>query len=140
MAIVLERIAAPGATPIAYNAASSVAFGNNYFKVSQAVISEQDRKTIIILGMAYELASRGGANYKGNFKALRQDAMVYTGGISNLDLNTARAAIAWSIGNSLDATLPSDLSSLMGITPKTDQCPTDELDRMIAFLYAQLGV
>jgi hypothetical protein len=140
MAITLERIAAPGATPIANNAASSVAFANNYFKVSQAVISEQDRKTLIILGMVYELASRGGANYKGIMHLLRQDARVYTGGISNLDITTARAAVAWSIGNGLDSTLPSDMNSLMGLAPKTDQLPSDELDRIIAFLYAQLGV
>jgi hypothetical protein len=140
MAITLQTIPAPGATPLAITSASRTAFANNYFKLAAGNISEQDRKTITILGMAYELKKNGGANYVANFKGLRQDALVFTGGISMFDLATARAAIAWSVGNNADATLPSDVPTLLAITPKTDFCPTDELDRMIAFLYAQLGV
>jgi hypothetical protein len=139
MAIVIETIAAPGATPIARDAASQKSFVNDYYKLAVPDLSTRDRKTISILGLIYELTAAGGANYKSNHAGLIQDSTVYTGGISLFSLCTAMAATDWNGGKAADATLSTDISTLLGEGRDLDNKSEDELDRMIAFLRAQLG-
>ena len=136
--ISLETIAAPGATPIAYNAASAKSFAANYYKLVNQNISTQDRKTLSILGLIYELNNAGGANYKTNHKGLIQDATVYTGAISNLDLATAMAALDWNAGDVADATLSNDVPTLLNEGRDIDELSELQLDRIIVFLRAQL--
>jgi len=139
MAITLETIAAPGATPIANNAASAKSFANDYSKLINRNISSQDRKMISITGLIYELAAAGGTNYKSNHAGLRQDATVYTGGIPMIDLEVAMAALEWNAGRAADATLSADVPALIASGPKLDASPVDALDRIIIFLRAKLG-
>lgn len=140
MSQTLESIAAPGATPIANNSASSKSFANDYFKLSVPNLSTRDRKTIWILSLIYELTHNGGANYKSNHRALMQDAEVYAGGIMNFDLVASLTADAWSAGRAADATLSNDLGALLNEGADIKQKSEEEQDRMIAFLRAQLGV
>lgn len=140
MSQTLQTIPVPGATPIANNSSSSKAFVNDYFKLNVPNLSNKDRKTIWILGMIYELAHNGGANYKAAHKALVQDAQVWMGQISQPDLVTGLTADAWSAGNSADATLPADLGTLLAGAPALQNEPEQFLDTVIIFLRAQLGV
>lgn len=139
MAITLESVAAPGATPIANNAASAKSFANNYYKLAVPNLSTQDRKTIMILGMVHVLAATG-ANYKSNHAGLIQDAQVYTGGIPMLDVFTALTATTWSAGKATDATFSADVPTLLGEGRDIADLPEDKLDRIISFLAAQLGI
>lgn len=138
MAITLEQIAAPGATPITYNAASAKSFANNYYKLSQGNITTRDRKAISALGLIYELNNAGGANYKSNHAGLIQDSRVYAGGISMIDLATAMAALEWNAGNVADATLSTDVPTLLNEARDLSQLAEPQLDRILAFLRAQL--
>ncbi len=140
MSQTLESIAAPGATPIANNAASSKSFANDYFKLAVPNLSTRDRKTIWILGLIYELTHAGGANYKTNHAGLIQDAQVYSGGISLFDLVVALSADAWSAGRAADATLSNDLGALLQAGNDLKQLAEEQQDRIIAFLRAQLAV
>lgn len=137
-AITLEQIAAPGATPITFNAASSKSFFNDYFKLNQDNISTRERKAISALGLIYELAAAGGANYKSNHAGLIQDSRVYTGGQPLLDLTTAMAALEWNAGNVADATLSTDLPTLTKEARDLHALAELELDRILVLLRAQL--
>lgn len=139
MAITLEKIAAPGATPIANNAASAQSFANDYYKLAVPNISTRDRKTIIILGMVYTLALTG-ANYKTNHAGLIQDAAVYTKGISIFDIWSALAGATASAANNSDATFSLDVPTLLKEGRDLDNLAEDQLDRIIAFMAAQLGI
>lgn len=136
--ITLAQIAAPGATPIANNAASAKTFADDYAKVAQSNLSQQDRKTLSILGLVYELANAGGANYKTNHAGLIQDAQVYSRGISQFNLEAAMAVLDWNSGNVADATLSTDVPTLMNEGRDLDDLPMLTQDRIIAFLRAQL--
>lgn len=136
----LDLIPVPGATPIANNSTSAKTFASDYFKLSVPNLSTRDRKTIWILGLIYELAHNGGANYKTNHKQLQQDAQVYTSGIMQFDLIAGSAADAWSAGNTADATLTNSIPGLLALAPAISQQAEDQLDRIIVFLRAQLNV
>lgn len=136
--ITLETVAAPGATPIATGGSSAKSFCNDYYKLVNQNISSQDRKMIQITGLIYKLANAGGANYKTNHAGLRQDAMVYTGGISRFDLEVAMSALDWNTGKIADNTLSTDVPTLIASGPKLDATSVEVLDRIIAFLRAQM--
>jgi hypothetical protein len=136
--ITLDQIAAPGATPITPNATSAKTFANDYAKVNVPNLSSQDRKTLAILGLIYKLNNAGGANYKTNHAGLIQDATVYTGGISQFSLEAAMAALDWNTGNVADVTLSTDVPTLMKEGRDLDDLPVQTLDRIIAFLRAQM--
>lgn len=140
MAITLETIAAPGATPIVANATSQKAFDNNYYKLGEPNIDMIKTKAIMIDAMIYVLAAAAGANYKNNHAGLRQDAAVYTGGISRLDPWIALTATSVSAAHVADATFSYDLDTLMVETRDLTVLPELTLDRIIAFLGAQLGL
>ncbi len=137
MAITIEQVAAPGATPISGNASSSKAFDNNYAKLGVGNISDQDRNAVAILGLIYKLNNAGGANYKSAHAALIQDANVYTRGISMFNFCTARAANDWNTGNVADATLSTDLPTLLKEARDIADLPAETQERLIAFLRAQ---
>lgn len=139
MAITFEKVAAPGATPIANNGASEKSFVNNYYKLGEPNISMRETKAIIIDAMVYILAATG-ANYKNNHSGLRQDAAVYTSGISNLNPWVALAATSVSAANTTDATFPLTLSGLENDIKAFREMHEQQLDRIIAFLSAQLGL
>jgi hypothetical protein len=137
--ITLTQVAAPGATPIAYNATAAINWASNYAKVNDgAGISSVEAKALSVLGLIYKLNNAGGANYKTNHAGLMQDAEVFSGAISNLDAVRAQAINDWNTGNVADATLSTDIPTLMkearDLTAKSDL----QLDRMIAFLRAQM--
>ena len=136
--ISLDLNTAPGATPITPNATSAKTFASNYYKLAQGNISTRDRNAIAILGLIYELTNAGGANYKANHKGLIQDSVVYTGAISLFDQGTARAANSWNAGKVADATLSSDIPTLLGQAPHIADLAEDQQERIIAFLRAQL--
>lgn len=138
MAITLDQIAAPGSTPIAYNATSAKTFASDYSKVADGKLTPKQRKHIQILGLIYKLTNAGGANYKLNHAGLRQDAEVYSGAISNLDLNTAMCVLDWNSGNVADATLSTDVFTLLADGPRFETWAEPELDRIIVFLRAQM--
>lgn len=136
--ITLESIAAPGATPITRNGSSAVSFANNYYKVGTGNLSPRDRKALSILGLIYELNAAGGANYKSNHAGLIQDSRVYSGGISMIDLVSAMAALEWNAGNVADATLSTDVPTLINEARDIHVLAELELDRILIFLRAQL--
>lgn len=139
MAITLETIAKIGVTPIQTQSASAKAFANNYAKLASPGISAQDRKTITILGMLYVLALSG-VDYKLNHAGLIQDAAVYTGGISNLDIFAALPATTAGAMPALDPTFSLDVEVLLKEGRDFQQLPEQTLDRIIAFLAAQIGI
>lgn len=140
MAITLETVAIPGATPIANNGTSEQSFLNNYFKLTEPVVSRKDTKAIIVLALIYSLAATAGrVNYKNQMPALRQDAQVYTGGISKFDPWVAFAATAVSAAKTADATFSLDMATLLNLS-KMPALPEQDLDRIIGFLAAQLGI
>ena len=137
--ITLETIAAPGATPIAVNGASAQSFANDYWKLGpDGVSASRDRKTISILGLIYELNTVRGINYKAAHKNLIQDSTVWTKGLSMFDIVRAMAAVDWSNGKAADATLSNSIPALLNEGRDFAQLSDDELDRIIAFLNAQL--
>ena len=139
MAITLPTINAPGATPISPNAASQKSFDDSY-SILASLNGRQDIKTILILSMVYALNTAGGANYKSNHAGLIQDATVYTGGISRLDPWIGITGPAWSGANAGDGTLSSDVPTLIKEGRDLHVLPEATLDRIIAFLGAQLGI
>ncbi len=136
--IAFESIAAPGATPIVVNAASAKSFANNYSKAGPPYLSQRDRKQIQIIGLIAELNANGGANYTANHTVLRQDAAVYTHGISKFNLEIAMCALDWNAGKVADSTLSTDIPTLLAAGPKLNETAAEDLDRIIAFLRAQL--
>lgn len=136
--ITLTQNTAPGATPVTRNSTSAITFASNYYKLDEPNLDVQDRKTIDILGLIYKLNNAGGANYKTNHAGLIQDAAVYTGGISIFNLATADAANDWNTGNVADAALSTDVPTLIKEGRDLNQLPEDTLDRIIAFLRAQM--
>lgn len=139
MAILLETIAAPGATPIVNNGASEKAFVNNYYKLMDPGLSTRHRKAIMINGMIYVLALTG-ANYKTNHKGLRQDAEVYTSGISNLDVFAALAGTTVSTASAAPASMSLDVPTILAEVRDIVDMHELTQDRIIAFLGAQLGI
>jgi hypothetical protein len=136
--ITLTQNTAPGATPIANNAASASTFAGNYAKLAAPNISAQDRNAIAILGLVYKLNNAGGANYKSNHAGLIQDAQVFSGALSRLDLEVARAANDWNTGNVADATLSTDVPTLLKEARDIADLPALQQERLIAFLRAQM--
>lgn len=139
MAITLQTIAAPGATPIGKRTASQIAFDNSYYKLAAGTVAAQDRKAVMILAMVYILALTG-ANYKANHAGLIQDAAVYTGGISNFDIFAAFAATSASAANTADGAFSLDLPTLLKEARDIVDLPEQTQDRLIGFLAAQLGL
>lgn len=140
MAITFETVAAPGATPITNNGTSEKSFVNNYYKLGEPNVSMRETKAILIDSMIYVLAAAGGANYKANHPGLRQDAAVYTSGISNLNPWIALAAVSVGAANTVDATFPMTLTGLENDIKAFREMHELQLDRIIAFLGAQLGL
>lgn len=136
--ITLATVAAPGATPITPNASAAQGFQANYFKLSVPGLSDRDRKTISALGLIYELTAAGGANYKTNHAGLIQDSVVFSGGISNLNKTMADAANEWNAGVVADATLSTDVPTLLNEGRDLDDLSELQLDRILTFLRAQL--
>ncbi len=136
--ITLATVAAPGATPITPNATAAQGFQANYYKLAVPNISTRDRKTIGILGLIYELTAAGGANYKSNHAGLMQDAVVFSGGMAILDKTAADAANDWNAGVVADATLSTDVPTLLKEGRDLDNKGELELDQIYAFLRAQL--
>lgn len=136
--ITLASVAAPGATPISPNATAAQGFQANYAKLDVPNISDRDRLTIAILGLIYELNAAGGANYKTNHAGLIQDSVVFSGGISNLNQKTAEAANDWNAGVVADATLSTDVPTLLAEGRDLDNLSELQLERVLAFLRAQL--
>lgn len=136
--IALEQVAAPGATPIAFNAAAAKLFANNYAKLAAPNLAARQRITIGILGLIYKLTNAGGADYKSNHKGLIQDAAVFCGAISNLDPVVARAANDWNTGDVADGTLPNDVPTALAEGRDLADLSELELERIIAFLRAQM--
>ena len=136
--ITLATVAAPGATPITPNATAAQGFQANYYKLFVPGLSNRDRKTISALGLIYELNNAGGANYKSNHAGLIQDSAVFSGGMSILDKTAADAANDWNAGVVADATLSTDVPTLLKEGRDLDDLSELELDRILTFLRAQL--
>lgn len=139
MAITLQTVAAPGATPITPNATSAKYFANNYAKLSAPNISMRERKAVIVLAMVYVLASTG-ADYRSNHRGLIQDTQVYTGGISHFDVFAALAATSVGAANTIDPTFSLNLETILKDGKDITQLSDETLDRIIGFLGAQLGL
>ncbi len=136
--ITLVTVAAPGATPITNNGTSEGLFCDNYAKLGVGNISDQDRNAVAILGLIYKLNNAGGANYKSNHAGLIQDALVYTGGIMQFNYVVARAENDWNTGVVADATLSTDLPTLLKEARDIADLPAERQERIIAFLRAQM--
>lgn len=136
--ITLATVAAPGATPITPNASAAQGFQANYYKLAVPSISTRERKTVSALGLIYELNNAGGANYKTNHAGLIQDSAVFSGGMTILDKSAADAANEWNAGVVADATLSTDLPTLLKEGRDLADLSELELDRILTFLRAQL--
>jgi hypothetical protein len=136
--ISLAQVAAPGATPITPNGTAEKIWLDNFAKLGVPNISQQDRNSIAILGLIYKLNNAGGANYKSNHAGLIQDAQVFSGGVSMLDPETARAVNDWNSGNVADGTLSTDVPTLLKEARDISQIPASRQEKIIAFLRAQM--
>lgn len=134
--ITLDTIAAPGTTPIAYNATSAKSMASDYAKVNAPNLSMRERMALAIVGLTHVVTS---PNYKTNHGGLIQDASVYTGAISGqFDLFSALAGIDWTNGHAVDNTLSADVPTLMKEARDISQLSEDQLKRIYIFLRAQL--
>jgi hypothetical protein len=141
MAITLQTIPAPGATPIANTTTSETAFWNNYFKLAPPNISTQDVKGILIDALIYSLAAAGGANYKLKHKNLIQDAFVYTNGLKvTPDPWVAFACTAVSAAKTADGTFSLDVPTLLNEARDLVQLSETSQDNVITLLLAQLQI
>lgn len=138
MAIELQTIPVSGVTPLPNNSASAVAFANDYFKLAVPNFSTQDRKALIALAMVRLLADVG-VNYRANHARAIQDAAVFTKGISNIDIFAGMAAIVWSSARGSDVGLTGDVEALLREARDFVDLPEDTLDRIILYLFAQIG-
>jgi len=138
MAITLTQVSAPGATPLADNTSANRTWDDNYFKLGPPNISKQDRNAIAIAGLIYKLNNAGGANYKSNHAGLIQDAAVWTAGLTLFNAEVARALNDWNTGNVADATLSTDIPTLLKEMRDITQVPAERQERIIAFLRSQL--
>lgn len=134
----LATVAAPGATPIANNGTAEQTWEDNYAKLGVGNISDQDRNAIAILGLIYKLNNAGGANYKSNHAGLVQDAAVFTTDMQPFDYMTARAINDWNTGVVADATLSTDVPTLLNEARDLSQYSAERQERIIAFLRAQM--
>jgi|ERR1044071_7973975 hypothetical protein len=134
--ITIEVIAAPGATPIAQNAASAKAFADDYYKCNHPNLSMRQRMTLAIIGLIHTVSA---ANYKSNHAGLIQDSLVFTKGISQkFDLFSALAGIDVTNGHAVDATQSLDVPTLLAEGRDLENKSEDELNRIYVFLRAQL--
>lgn len=134
--ITLEAIAAPGATPLTPNATSAKSFDADYAKASVGSLSTRQRLALIIVAMTHTETS---VNYKLKHPALIQDAMVYTGGISQFDYWTAAVGLEWTNGHAVDGSLSADVPTLLEEGRDLENLPEDTLFRIIALLRSQLN-
>lgn len=141
MAITLTPVPSPLVTPIGYNIDSAKKFDADYAIVGVPTLTDQQRRTIRILGLIYLLSKLTpvAVNYKTNHKGLVQDAMVYTGNIPMFDLTVAQTVTDWDAGKTADSTLSSDVATLLQEGRGLLQFPVETQDRIIAFLRVQLG-
>lgn len=134
--ITITAIPAPGATPIAQNAASAKAFSGDYFICNHPNLSMRQRMTLAIIGLIHTVSA---ANYKSNHAGLIQDAAVWTKGISaKFDLFSALAGIDLTNGHAVDATQSLDVPTLLKEGRDLENYSEEELMRVYAFLRAQL--
>lgn len=136
MAITLQSVTNPGATPIAFNGASSVELANDYFKLAAPNLSMRQVLTIMTVAMTHALPS---PDYINNHAGLMQDAQVYTGAIPQFNWVVAMAALAWTAGKQEDATLSDDVEALLAEGRDFEGKSEEEQWRAITLLFAQLG-
>ncbi len=132
----LESIAQPGATtPIATQTASEKSFCNDYYKINAPNISMRERMALAIICLLRSVTP----NYKTNHAGLIQDAKVYTGGISSVfDEFSALVGPLWTVAKVADATLSSDVPTLLGEARDLSNLSEDQLMRIYIFLRCQL--
>lgn len=135
--IVLTATAAPGATPITFNATAAKNFASNYSKLGQGQLARKLAIVVGIIGLIDKLNNAGGANYTSNHSGLIQDTQVFTGAISNFDPLIARAVNDWNTGNAAAGT-STDVWSLMTTGKDLIELPDNTLERISAFLRAQM--
>ena len=110
-----------------------------------------DLKAIQIEGLAHKLYGAGGDDYRAgtashNHAQLIQDATSFMGGISIVsgetseNLALAQAALDWGAGYVEDATLSTDVSTLLGISRDFRALPEETLNRIILFLKYRLAL
>ena len=105
-------------------------------------------KSITILGMIYSLASVGGQpNYKNNHAGAIQAGLTYMGGITNLDdvgiskqIWLILAVLSWHAGVSADATLSSDVNTLLKEARDFISLPEETLTRIYLTLFVALTI
>lgn len=136
MAITLESVTNPGATPITFNSASSIELANDYFKLAVPNLTTRQLLTVMTVAMIHALPS---PDYTNNHAGLMQDAQVYTGAIPQFNWVVAMAALAWTAGKGNDATLSNDIEALLAEGRDLEGKSEEEQWRAITLLFAQLG-
>lgn len=105
-------------------------------------------KAITILSMIYSLAAVGGKpNYKNNHAGAIQAGLTYMGGITNLDdvgiskqIWLILATLSWHAGVSADATLSSDVNTLLKEARDFISLPEETLTRIYLTLFGALTI
>lgn len=135
MAITLESVADAGASPIANNTASAIAFANNYAKL--ATLSRRDVLTIVLIQMIHYVAD-GGEDYRTNHPGLIQDAAVYTKGINiELDVFAALGAIFQVWATQVNNGMSSDVEAILAEGRDLANLSEDQLIRILALIVVQ---
>lgn len=128
--ITFSSISHPPTTPVTRNSSSQKAFDTDYYLTNAPNLSLRDRLAIAIVGLTHYNNA-----YKTTHPALIQDAMVFFGGISEkFDVAAMQAAIYWSAGKKVDATLSTDVPTLLSEGRDFAALPEDQLWRIWLFM------
>lgn len=125
------------ASPIT-NTAGGV-FAADYFKLAAPNLSVKQRKALRIWALIGYYQST--VDYRTNPGLLINDAVTYTKGISNFDLEVALAVADWAAGTTANAsTVTGDVAASIKSAKAFLEVPELTLDKIIAYFRIQLGV
>ena len=134
--IALTQIPLP-VTPVA--PVQGKTFAADYFTLAVPTMGNRRRLAIRVLALEYALNKLRSVDYRTNFAQLEQDALSYSGGISQFDLPTAMAAIEWSNAYRVDTSIGTDVAALLANQPQLQQLAEEQLNKIVAFLEAYLA-
>lgn len=130
-----------GATSPTTNTAGAT-FVADYFKLASPNYSSKQLKAFRVVCLLYYYQTV--TDYRTRHNLLVSDAKTYMRGISNFNLDVALAVTDWNASEaqilSLDSTIATDITAILNKGADFMALPELELDKIIAFLRAQLAV
>lgn len=122
----------------------------NAFRAQMSALMDlgrADLKAIAVVALTYAVNTAGDTDYRANHAALRRDAGILFGGTSNIDDNGSsftvlliQTVLAWQVAFDGDATLSTDVNTLLNLARDLRSLPEETLNRILFFLQYMMSV